>query len=130
MKKLIVPLDLEQALAITVGMADTVMISSAVQRPVSGVSLIDMFNNLIISGWPGYRLRGGDFPVPRSREKRARLQLIVSSVCITIGISILVMAFCTHHFPVFPVRLKAVCIPQCCNLDHDLPHCSFPFLAL
>ena len=71
LKKLIVPLLFEQALAITVGMADTVMISSAGEAAVSGVSLIDMFNNLII----GYRWRGGDFPVPRSREKRGRLQI-------------------------------------------------------
>ena len=49
LKKLIVPLLFEQALAITVGMADTVMISSAGEAAVSGVSLIDMFNNLIIS---------------------------------------------------------------------------------
>ena len=48
-EKLIVPLLFEQALAITVGMADTVMISSAGEAAVSGVSLIDMFNNLIIS---------------------------------------------------------------------------------
>ena len=48
LKKLIIPLLFEQALAITVGMADTVMISSAGEAAVSGVSLIDMFNNLQI----------------------------------------------------------------------------------
>ena len=41
--------DLKQTLAITVGMADTMMISSAGEAAVSGVSLVDMFNNLIIS---------------------------------------------------------------------------------
>ena len=49
LKKLIIPLILEQALAITVGMADTMMISSVGEAAVSGVSLVDMFNNLIIS---------------------------------------------------------------------------------
>lgn len=49
LKKLIVPLLFEQALAITVGMADTMMISSVGEAAVSGVSLVDMFNNLIIS---------------------------------------------------------------------------------
>ena len=48
LKKLIIPLLFEQALAITVGMADTVMISSAGEAAVSGVSLIDMFNNLMV----------------------------------------------------------------------------------
>lgn len=49
LRKLIIPLLFEQALAITVGMADTMMISSVGEAAVSGVSLIDMFNNLIIS---------------------------------------------------------------------------------
>ena len=39
LKKLIIPLILEQALAITVGMADTMMISSVGEAAVSGVSL-------------------------------------------------------------------------------------------
>ena len=76
LKKLIIPLLFEQALAITVGMADTVMISSAGEAAVSGVSLIDMFNNLIISaGGTGYRRRRGDLPVSRSREKRGCMQI-------------------------------------------------------
>lgn len=49
LRKLIIPLILEQTLAITVGMADTMMISSVGEAAVSGVSLVDMFNNLIIS---------------------------------------------------------------------------------
>ena len=43
LKKLILPLILEQTLAITVGMADTMMISSVGEAAVSGVSLVDMF---------------------------------------------------------------------------------------
>lgn len=47
--KLIIPLVFEQALAITVGMADTMMISSVGEAAVSGVSLMDMINQLIFS---------------------------------------------------------------------------------
>ena len=49
LRKLILPLILEQALAITVGMADTVMISSVGEVAVSGVSLVDMINMLLFS---------------------------------------------------------------------------------
>ena len=49
LKKLIIPLIFEQALAITVGMADTMMISSVGEAAVSGVSLVDMINMLIFS---------------------------------------------------------------------------------
>lgn len=47
LKKIIIPLLFEQALAITVGMADTIMISSVGEAAISGVSLVDMLNMLI-----------------------------------------------------------------------------------
>ena len=46
---LVLPLILEQTLAITVGMADTMMVASVGEAGVSGVSLMDMINNLIFS---------------------------------------------------------------------------------
>ncbi len=49
LRKLIIPLVAEQALAISVGMADTMMISNAGEAAVSGVSLVDMINMLIFS---------------------------------------------------------------------------------
>lgn len=49
LKKLIIPLLFEQALVICVGMADTMMVSSVGEAAISGVSLVDMVNNLIIS---------------------------------------------------------------------------------
>lgn len=41
LKRLIIPLVLEQLLAVTIGMADTVMVSSAGEAAVSGVSLVE-----------------------------------------------------------------------------------------
>lgn len=49
LKKLIIPLLFGQALVICVGMADTTMVSSVGEAAISGVSLVDMVNNLIIS---------------------------------------------------------------------------------
>ena len=49
LRKLIIPLVFEQTLAITVGMADTMMIASVGEAAVSGVSLVDMINMLIFS---------------------------------------------------------------------------------
>ena len=49
LQKLIYPLIIEQILAITVGMVDTVMISYAGESAMSGVSLVDMINTLMIN---------------------------------------------------------------------------------
>ena len=43
------PLIIEQALGVLVGMADTVMVSSVGEAAISGVSLVDMINQLIIT---------------------------------------------------------------------------------
>lgn len=49
LNKLIRPLIIEQLLAITVGMIDTIMISSLGDAAVSGVSIVDMINVLMIN---------------------------------------------------------------------------------
>lgn len=49
LKTLIYPLIIEQILAITVGLADTIMISYAGEAAMSGVSLVDMINHLLNS---------------------------------------------------------------------------------
>lgn len=46
--RLIVPLIIEQLLLMTVGMADTVMVTTAGEAAVSGVSLVDNINTLLI----------------------------------------------------------------------------------
>ena len=46
--RLILPLVLEQLLLVTVGMADTVMVSTVGEAAVSGISLVDQVNVLLI----------------------------------------------------------------------------------
>lgn len=47
--RLILPLVIEQALATLVGMCDGVMVSSVSEAAISGVSLVDMINNVILN---------------------------------------------------------------------------------
>lgn len=46
--RLFIPLVIEQTLAITIGMADTVMVTSVGEAAVSGISLVDSINILLI----------------------------------------------------------------------------------
>ncbi len=89
LKKLIIPLILEQALTIMVGMADIMMVSNAGEAAISGVSLIDMVNNLVISILAALatggavvtsQLIGGG---KKEDACRSSIQLILSSLMIT-----------------------------------------------
>lgn len=46
--KLIIPLIIEQTLAVSIGLVDTIMVSSVGESAVSGVSLVDSVNTLLI----------------------------------------------------------------------------------
>lgn len=97
LRKLIIPLVLEQTLAITVGMADTMMVSFVGEAAVSGVSLVDMFNNLIISILAALATGGAVVTSQyigagkKDDACRSAKQLIASAGLITIVVSLLVI---------------------------------------
>lgn len=99
LRKLIIPLILEQTLAITVGMADTMMISSVGEAAVSGVSLVDMFNNLINSILAALATGGAVVTAQfigagnRDQACRSAKQLLYSVAVFTAAVSALVMIF-------------------------------------
>lgn len=47
--RLVIPLVIEQVLAMTIGMADTMMVASVGESAVSGISLVDTINMLLIN---------------------------------------------------------------------------------
>ena len=49
LSRLIIPLIIEQLLAATIGLADTVMVASCGEAAVSGISLVDSVNFLLIT---------------------------------------------------------------------------------
>ena len=99
LRKLILPLIVEQILAITVGMVDTMMISYAGEAAISGVSLVDMINVLLINIFAAVGT-GGAVVVSQylghGNKKlacRAAEQLITVSVVISTGIMVLGLLF-------------------------------------
>ena len=96
LRKLIVPLIIEQALALSVGLIDTVMVSGVGEAQVSGVSLVDMINNLIIAVFSALAT-GGTVVVSQflgakqaGRARQSALQLLV----VTLILSATVMGGC------------------------------------
>ncbi len=135
LKKLIIPLILEQALAITVGMADTMMISSVGEAAVSGVSLVDMFNNLIISVLAALATGGAVVPSQfigaskREEACRSAKQLLWVDGLITVGISLLVIVGHRGILNLFFGRIEEDVMSNAI-LYLIISAVSFPFLAI
>ena len=97
LRKLILPLVFEQALAITVGMADTMMISSVGEAAVSGVSLVDMLNVLLFGVFSAFATGGAvvasqNLGAKKVNEaRRSAKQLLVSITLISIVVMVLVI---------------------------------------
>ena len=135
LRKLIIPLILEQTLAITVGMADTMMISSAGEAAVSGVSLVDMFNNLIISVLAALATGGAVVTSQcigagrREEACRSARQLVFTEAAITIGISVLVLLFHRQILGLFFGQIEAD-VMQNAIIYLIISVISFPLLAV
>lgn len=135
LRKLIIPLILEQTLAITVGMADTMMISSAGEAAVSGVSLVDMFNNLIISVLAALATGGAVVTSQcigagrREEACRSARQLVSTEAAITIGISVLVLLFHRQILGLFFGQIEAD-VMQNAIIYLIISVFSFPLLAV
>lgn len=135
LRKLIVPLIAEQALAFTVGLADTIMISSAGEAAISGVSLVDMFNYLIISVLAAFATGGAVVAsqyIGAGHKKEAcktAKQLVWSVTAITVFLTTLIVLF---REPILRLLFG--------KIEADVMHAalkylfitalSYPFLAL
>ena len=96
LKKLIIPLIIEQILAVTVGLIDTVMVSNIGEYAVSAVSLVDTINILLINIFAALGTGGAVVAaqlIGRGAKEKARFsakQLIL----VTGILSFIIMIFC------------------------------------
>ena len=129
------PLIIEQTLSVLVGMADTVMVSSVGEAAISGVSLVDMINQLIITLFGALATGGAvvtsQYLGAKRQEDAAKSagQLVGLSALLGIGVA----AFCLLT-RVGMLRLFFGTISddvmEACLVYFTITALSFPFLAL
>ena len=134
LKKLIIPLIIEQILAVTVGMADIVMVSSTGEAAVSGVSLVDMINVLFMNLFAAMATGGavitsqliGHGDEDLACESAHQLQII--AVVVSVVIMLFSLIFCRGILSaVFAVEGEVM---DYASRYYYISAFSYPFLAL
>ena len=135
LRQLIYPLIIEQILAITVGMVDTVMISYAGEAAVSGVSLVDMINNLLMNIFAAIAA-GGAIIISQYLGNRDRMkasaaasQLITVAIVIAVGVMVTVML---GNRPILRLLFGSIeaDVMESASIYFLLSAWSYPFLAV
>ena len=99
LSRLILPLIVEQCLAVTVGLADSIMVASVGEAAVSAVSLVDSVNTLLFYGFSALATGGavvcGQFLGRRDYKKAndSAQQLIVFILLLAAGVTALLYLF-------------------------------------
>ena len=133
--RLIIPLMIEQGLSILVGMMDGMMVSSVGEAAISGVSLVDMINNVLLSLFAALATGGAvvtsQYLGARQMENANRsigqlvlmsavFGLIAMAVCLALGEGMMRLFFGSIEDDVMAAGL----------LYFRITALSFPFMAL
>lgn len=135
LRKLIVPLIIEQVLAIAVGMADTIMISVAGEAAVSGVSLVDTVNILLINIFSALATGGavvaGHFLGKKEKEEACRTswQILLFA---TLLAAVIAAVFIFAHDRLLRLMFGRIepDVMQACKTYLLITALSFPALAV
>lgn len=129
------PLIIEQALEVLVGMADTMMVSSAGEAAISGVSLVDMINQLIITVFAALATGGAvvtsQYLGARKPEEAAHSagQLVALSALLGTGIAVFCLVLRTPLLRLFFGSITDD-VMEAALIYFTITALSFPFLAL
>ena len=129
------PLIIEQGLNVLVGMADTVMVSSVGEAAISGVSLVDMINQLIITLFGALATGGAVITSQhlgaKEPEKAARSagQLVGLSAILGTAVAVFCLVTRTAQLRLFFGTISDD-VMQACLIYFTITALSFPFLAL
>ena len=135
LKKLLIPLVIEQILAMLVGMTDTLMVSSAGEAAVSGVALVDMVNYLMITILTAVATGGAvivsQYLGSRQSEnaEKSAGQLVMISAAISLAIMAICLLFSRQLLQLLFGTVEAD-VMQAAMTYFLITACSFPMLGI
>ena len=135
LKKLIIPLVIEQFLAVMVGMADIAMVSSAGEAAVSSVALVDLINVLILTVFSSLATGGAVVTAQAigagnlKRAGHSANQLIYIITAISLIVMALVLLFCR---PLLHLLFGSVepAVMEGAVVYFTISAWSYPFIAM
>ena len=135
LRKLIIPLIIEQTLAITIGMIDTIMVSGVGESAISGVAIVDPINILIINLFSALAT-GGAIVVSQYLGKKniekasdAARQLIIGTTLLSVLIMVIFLMFRSQILALVFDRVESNVMRQAI-IYFTLTVLSFPFIAI
>jgi putative MATE family efflux protein len=133
--RLLFPLIVEQILTVTIGMMDTVMVAAVGEYAVSGVSLVDSINMLLVIAF-GALATGGSVVVSqyigRRNERKARAaarQLTYTTAAVSLTIMIFTLVLCVPILRLVYGRIDTE-VMDAAKTYFMLSAVSYPFLAV
>ena len=133
--RLLVPIVIEQVLAVSIGMADTIMVASLGESAVSSVSLVDNINILLIQIFSALASGGAVIAaqyIGRGDQKNANSaakQLMYSSFFITLIITALSLIFNNQILSAIYQQIESDVMNNS-MIYYYITALSFPFLAI
>ena len=135
LKRLLLPLVIEQVLVMLVGMVDTVMVASAGEAAVSGVALVDMVNYLIITVMAALTT-GGSVIISQyagSRQPEQAERSAGQLMTVTLLLSAAILAVCLlGRDAILQLFFGSVetDVMAAAQIYFMITACSFPFLGI
>ena len=129
------PLIIEQTLSVLVGMADTVMVSSVGEAAISGVSLVDMINQLIITVFAALATGGAvvtsQYLGAKKPEQAARSAGQLVGLSALLGLAVAAFCLLTRR-PMLRLLFGSITddVMDAALVYFTITALSFPFLAL
>ena len=135
LKRLILPLVVEQFLAVTIGMVDTIMVSSCGEAAVSGVSLVDSINILLINIFSALAT-GGSIIASQylGRDDRKNANAAAKQLMLSVGVLAAVIALLAVLFNEHLLRLLFGAaeddVMRNCTVYFFWTALSYPFIGI